>query len=139
MNRDFTVGHSNELIKGDRIYDLHNCFDFYGLDTSSPAELRIIFKPNAIHGTGHKIVSIFAEGLDRLEVSSNFGPSTAKDLEEIGYKSPTDKDDNWLLSETQATPSDDLFLRFNDGHYIRFHSKSTSLIEAFASSDSSLC
>jgi hypothetical protein len=129
MNLDFRVGQSNELIKGERIYDLHNCFDFGGLDVSEAGELRLTFKPNTIHGGGYSSVLVFAQGVDRLAVSSDFGPTTVEYIEEIGYKSPDDADDNWLLSQKQATPSDDLFFRFNDGHYVRFHSKSASLIE----------
>lgn len=135
MNRDFRVGQSNELIKGERIYDLHNCFDFDGLDVSEAGELRLTFKPSAIHGGGYSSVFVFAQGVDRLTVSSDFGPTTVKDLEEIGYKSTDDEDDNWLLTQKQATPSDDLFFRFNDGHYVRFHSESTSLIETPTASD----
>lgn len=135
MNRDFRVGQSNELIKGDRIYDLHNCFDFDGLDVSKAGELRLTFKPNPVHGGGYSSVLVFAQGMDRLALSSDFGPTTVKYLEEIGYKSPGDEDDNWLLSQEQATPSDDLFFRFNDGHYVRFHSESVSLIEMSKASE----
>jgi hypothetical protein len=69
-------------------------------------------------------------------VSPDFGPTTVKDLEEIGYKSPSDEDDNWLLSQKQATLADDLFFRFNGGHYVRFHSRRASLIETPTISDS---
>jgi hypothetical protein len=136
MNRDFRVGQSNELIKGERIYDLHNCFDFDGLDVSEDGELRLNFKPNTTHGGGYSSVLVFAQGVDRVAVSPDFGPTTVKDLEEIGYKSPSDEDDNWLLSQKQATLADDLFFRFNGGHYVRFHSRRASLIETPTISDS---
>ncbi len=129
MNRDFRVGQSNELIKGERIYDLHNCFDFDGLDVSEAGDLSFTFKPNAIYGGEYSRLLVFAQDVDRLAVSPNFGPTTVKYLEEVGYKSPGDEDDNWLLSQKQSTRADDLFFRFNDGHYIRFHSKHASLIE----------
>jgi hypothetical protein len=136
MNCDFMVGQSNELIKGSRIYDLHNCFDFDGLDVSKAGELRLTFKPNAIHGKGYSSVFVFAQDIDRLAVSPDFGSMTVKDLEEIGYKSSGDEDDNWLLVQNQATSSDDLFFRFNGGHYVRFHCRCASLIEAPTASDS---
>lgn len=129
MNRDFRVGQSNELIKGGHIYDLHNCFDFDGLDVSEAGGLCLTFKPNVTHGNVYSSVRVIAHGVDRLVVSSGFGPTTVRDLEEIGYKSFGDEDEDWLLSQSQATLSDDLFFRFNDGHYIRFHSRSASLIE----------
>ncbi len=138
MIRDFRVGQSNELIKGERIYDLHNCFDFGGLDVSETGELRLAFKPSATHGEGYSSVVVFAQGVDRLAMSPDFGPTTVKYLEEIGYKSTGDEDDNWLLSQKQAPSSDDLFFRFNDNHFVRFHSKSASLIETPAASDPSL-
>lgn len=136
MNRDFRVGQSNELIKGEQIYDLHNCFDFEGLDISGTGEVRLTFKPNTIHGGGYSGVLVFAQGVDRLAVSPDFGPTTVKDLEEIGYKPPGDEDDNWLLNQNQAALSDDLFFRFNDGHYVRFHSERASLIETSIALDS---
>ena len=88
MNRDFRVGQSNELIKGERIYDLHNCFDFDGLDVSGIGELRLSFKPNTIHGGGYSSVLVFAQGLDRLAVSPDFGPRTVKHLERLATKHP---------------------------------------------------
>jgi len=137
MNRDFSVGQANELIKGEKIYDLHNCFDFSGLNIA-PGLLGLSFRPNEIHGEGSSCILVFAEGVNRFAVSPDFGRSTVKHLEEIGYKSPGDEDDHWLLRQNQAALSDDLFFRFNDGHYVRFHSERASLVEAFITFDPGL-
>jgi len=133
MKRNFSIGNSNELIKGDRFYDLHNCFDFGGIDVSVRGELLLVFKPNPIYGHGYSIVLVFAQGVDRLAFSSDFDPAAIEDLDEMGYKSPGDEDDNWLLTQEQATDADDLFFGFNDLHFVRFYSKQVSLIELPAS------
>lgn len=130
MNKDFTVGQANELIKGGRVYDLHNCFDFVGLTISGAGGVSLMFKPNATHGGGYTGITVQAESLNHLEISPQFGAFSVNDVEEIGYKSRGDNDDNWLLSESQATSSDDLFFRFNNGHFVRFHGERVLLIEA---------
>ena len=121
MDKDFTVGQANELIKGDVIYDLHNCFDFDGLMIRGNAQCCLAFKPIINFRDTHPSIIIFAKAVDRFVVSDNFGSATITHLEEIGYKSFDDDDDNWLLRQSQATRADDLFFRFNDGHYVRFH------------------
>ena len=138
MDKDFRVGQAIELIKGERIYDLHNCFDFDYLAILEDGDLRLAFKPNASHGGGYAHVFVCAKGVDHFVVSPNFGPTTVHHLEGIGYKSCGDEDDNWLLSQSQATVTDDLFFRFNDGHYVRFRSHSASLIETPPTPDSAL-
>lgn len=130
MNKNFTVGQTNELIKEARVYDLHNCFDFAGLAISGAGGISLTFKPNASHGEGYSGIAVQAESLDYFEISPQFGSMTVSDVEEIGYKSRGDDDDNWLLNESQSTPADDLFFRFNDGHYIRFHCERVQLIDA---------
>lgn len=135
MDKDFNVGQDNELIKAGRIYDLHNCFDFDYLAILQGGKLRLAFRPSATHGGGYSPVLVYAQGVDHFGISANFGPATVSHLEEIGYKSHGDEDDNWLLSQSQATDTDDLFFRFNDGHYVRFNCQSASLIETSAASD----
>jgi hypothetical protein len=129
MNKDFKVGQANELIKESRVFDLHNCFDFSSLTISGACVLILTFKPNTNHGAGYSGVTLQAQSVDYLEISPRFGSTRLRDLEEIGYKSRGDHDDNWLLNESQATAADDLFFRFNDGHYVRFHCERATLIE----------
>jgi hypothetical protein len=129
MNKDFIVGQANELIKGDITYDLHNCFDFDRLTILGNGELFLAFKPSVGYGDVYSPILIHAKDVDRFASSQNFGPATIKHLEEIGYKSSDDEDDNWLLRQSQATAMDDIFFRFNDGHYVRFHCEHAWLIE----------
>ena len=136
MDKNFIVGQANELIREGRIYDLHNCFDFDYLTILEDGDFRLAFKPNASHGGGYTPVLLCAKGVNHFEVSPNFGPTTVHHLEEIGYKSCGDEDDNWLLNQSQATVADDLFFRFNDGHYVRFLSLSVSLTETPPTPDS---
>ena len=129
MHKDFRVGQANELIKESRVFDLHNCFDFSSLTISGAGVLILTFKPNPSHGAGYSGVTLKAQSVDYLEISPRFASTTLCDVEEIGYKSRGDHDDNWLLNESQASPADDLFFRFNGGHYVRFHCEQATLIE----------
>ena len=104
MDKDFTVGQANELIKGDVIYDLHNCFDFDGLMIRGNAQCCLAFKPIINFRDTHPSIIIFAKAVDRFVVSDNFGSATITHLEEIGYKSFDDDDDNWIAS---SIPSDE--------------------------------
>ena len=111
------------------MFDLHNCFDFDWLAIHGNGDIRLAFIPNVTHGGGYLPIVIHAKSVKRFGLSHNFGPATVTDLDEIGYKSSDDNDDNWLLSQSQATDKDDMFFRFNDGHYVRFHSEHAWLIE----------
>jgi hypothetical protein len=129
MDKDFEVGQSNELIKLGRIYDLHNCFDFCSLVIFGSGDIQILFNPNKDHGADYSSVQIHVQFVEYFDISPHF-VLKAHDLEEIGYKSPGDQDDNWLLSETQASNTDDMFFRFNDGQFIRFRGKKVLLTES---------
>lgn len=135
MNKNFKVGQSNELIKEGRIYDLHNCFDFDGLLITGKGVIILMFRPNDSYGVGYSAITIRAQSVDHFEVSPHIGAFIVSDIEEIGYKSRDDNDDNWLLNENQATTADDLYFRFNDGNFVRFHSESVLLFEAPATPD----
>ena len=128
MEKNFSLGQSNELLKDGKIYDLHNCFD---LETfvlrASDAEL--VFRPNPTHGRGLPIIKLDVQNVDYLEVSPNFHTANVTDVDEVGYKPRDDRDDSWLLTEEQSQGVGDLFFRFHGGHFIRFHGSRIFLTE----------
>lgn len=136
MNKNFKVGQSNELIREGRVYDLHNCFDFGCLAISGTGRISIMFRPNTSCRDTNVSITVQAESVDFLELSPKFGVLPVILLDELGYKSRGDDDDEWLVTESQSTAADDLFFRFNDGQYIRFHSEEVLLIETPSVPDS---
>ncbi len=123
MKKNFQLGQSNEIIKDGIIFDLHNCYDFKKI-TLQGAErsLKIFFQPS--HSYRDKIhpVYFFFSFLNYLEFSPGFGTRSISNIDEIGYKTSGDQDDEWLLSEEQSTLEDHLFFRLSKIDFIRVHS-----------------
>lgn len=130
MNKGFRIGQSNEIIKAGKIYDLHNLYDFIGIFfTSKACRLEISFKPIPEFGDGKVPISLIFEGIDYLEFSPQFWTKNISGLDEMGYKNPEDHDDEWLLSEKQASFNDHLFFRMDSGDFIRIHCQNADLVE----------
>ncbi len=130
MKKEFRIGQSNEVLKGANLYDLHNSYDFVGLAIKTKDRtLEMFFDPNPAHGGDKPPIALKFEGLDYLEFSSNFGTREVTGLEEMGYKSANDRDDQWLLDEQQSTPDDHLFFRFDDGDFVRIHCQHADIAE----------
>ena len=123
MKKNFQLGQSNEIIIHDEIFDLHNCYDLTSITImGSECSLKIFLSPT--HGTQNKIypVFFFFNLLDYLKFSPGFGTRSISNIDEMGYKAKDDRDDEWLLTEQQATWDDHLFLRFSKNDFIRVHS-----------------
>ena len=127
MNKDFEVGQSNELIRQDEIYDLHNLYDFDQISIGGNLRVQISFTPNVQHGKGHRPIVLDFEAVDYLELSEQFGVRPISLLEEIGYKNPEDHDHEWLMSERQAMGTDHLFFRLGGDEFIRIHGRQARL------------
>jgi len=131
MNKGFEIGQSNEIIKAGKIYDLHNLYDFIGIVLKAKdRRLQLLFEPNPEYGKGQLPISLNFEEIDYLEFSPNFGTRVISGLDEMGYKNPEDRDDEWLMDEKQATSNDHLFFRMDGGDFIRVHCQNTDIVEA---------
>ncbi len=131
MEKTFSLGQSNELIKAGKIYDLQNLYNFVGLVLKGKErQLQILFEPNLDSGNKGSSVSLVFDEIDYLELSPNFGSRVITGLDEMGYKSPDDRDDEWLLSEQQSTLDDHLFVRLDGADFIRVHCKHADIVEA---------
>jgi hypothetical protein len=121
MDKNFTVGQSNEIVCGGYVYDVHNRYDFSECRIQHDRRVRLAFTPNAEHAGERdtQLVLLFDE-VDYVEVSPGFGTRPVRDLLEFGYKTPGDRDDSWLMTEEQSGPSDHLFIRLDSGA-IRIH------------------
>lgn len=129
MKRNFIIGQSNELICNGRIYDLHNCFEFVSLSISVECTLKVVFEPKASHGAAYGRTHIEVRGVDYLEMSLNGGDKSIEGIDELGYKARGDRDDEWLMTESQASEDADLFIRFFGGRYLRFRGADALLNE----------
>lgn len=128
MEKDFKLGQSNELIKGDQIYDIHNCFDFESL-VLRENDAEIVFRPNPEYGQGSPGIKLDIRNVDYLELSPGFRAAEVTDIDEMGYRQREDRDDRWLQTESQSKGEGDLFFRFQGGHFLRFHGSCASLLE----------
>jgi hypothetical protein len=129
MNKNFVVGQSNELIKENRLYDLHNLYDYVGIVLSGASCLFVFFEPNVQYKEDQVPIMLEFNEVEYLEFSPNFGMRRISYLEEMGYKSFGDQDDAWLLSQQQATDNDHLFFRLEGNDFIRVSSKNAYLHE----------
>ena len=129
MLREFTIGQSNEVIKSDHTYDLHNDFvpTAVVMDARSN-DLRILFRKVADDDTGKCVALVFHE-VDVLEFSGNLGAGGLSGLDEMGYKELSDYDYEWLSGEAQSTPADHLVIRFDNGATLRVHSARADFVE----------
>ena len=122
MDKDFKIGQSNELVQGDQVFDLHNVYDFSGVTIGPDRTLQVSFQPNREHGKGHLPVLLEFREVDYLLLSPGFGIRCVRDLDEMGYMGPEQDDDQWLLSEDQATEADHLLIRLGSD-YVRIHAQ----------------
>jgi hypothetical protein len=130
MQKDFQIGQSNELIKDGVLYDLHNLYDFGGIFVDGSRCVHISFMPNVVHGKGQHPIIVEFDEVDYLEFSQGFGMRPITELDEMGYKSPGDRDDKWLMTEEQAGADDHLFFRLGLGDdFVRVHSRRARLSE----------
>ena len=129
MNKSFSVGQSNELVLGEKVYDLHNCYNVSGVSLAANRTLQMFFIPDSQWGGDYSPIVLEFTGVDFLEFKLACHANQAVDLHEMGYKSLGDQDDAWLLTEEQATPQDHLFFRLGGDNYVRIHSKNAVLIE----------
>ena len=130
MKKGFEIGQSNEIIKTGKIYDLHNIYEFIGVFLNAKKRrLRLLFEPRTEYRKHQLSITLSFEEIDYLEFSANFGSRVISGLDEIGYKTPEDRDDKWLINEQQATPNDHLFFRMDGGEFIRIHCQNADLFE----------
>lgn len=134
MVKDFQLVSSVEIVQDDVLIDLHNCYGFSGLHLNLN-EAMIGFLPDPIWGKGQRAVLISFSEVRYLEVNIDFSKFShvnpqGLDLNEMGYKSPTDSDDNWLLSEDQANADDHLFFRLEADQYVRIYATRVNLLRA---------
>ena len=129
MEKLFQLESSIELVKEGKCYDLHNQFDFAGLMFRPDGHrLQVYFLPNAEYGEGQVAVSIVLDDIDYLEFSPNFGASATDGLNEVGFKSPLDRDHDWLMGEKHFSSNDHIFIGFDGGAFIRAHCRLVDLV-----------
>lgn len=129
MKKSFKIGQSNEIVVGDMVYDLHNCYDVAGVSMSGDGVFCMRFQPNPEWGMNCRAIAIEFARVDYLTFRIDPHSEETADLQEMGYKNPNDEDDSWLLSEDQSVPDDHLCLRFDGDNFVRIHSKEAALIE----------
>ena len=126
MNKNFKIGQSNELIQDDESFDLHNCYDFVKVILEEEKVL-LFFEANSEYGKGLPSIRIKFVDVSYFSASPDFDKFGVFDLDEMGYKNPSDFDDKWLLNEEQANTGDHILFRFIGGQFIRVFSSKAEL------------
>lgn len=127
MEKNFSVGQSNEILSEGRVIDLHNEYNFSGVAINPDWHLQVAFKPDEDYGRGQPLVTLVFEDVDYLEMKIELANEASCTVEELGYKSPNDRDDSWLAPERDSSALDHLFLRFSGEGFIRVHCKNACL------------
>lgn len=129
MEKNFRIGDgSNELICGDRLFDVHNCYDFSGLLVGADRVVQISFYPNREYGAGGPPVLLEFHEINYLELSPGFGTRSISVIDEMGYMNPDQRDDEWLVAEQQSTSADHLLFRLgSDFDFVRIHARRAHL------------
>ena len=129
MDKDFHVGESHELVQSGHVYDLHNCYDFERVCIRKDRVVSMHFAPDSTWGRGEPSLTILFDCCDYLEIGKGLGSQVIFGVEEFGYKSPDDRDDDWLKSEGDARPEDHFFVRLvGEDCFIRLHARSAKLV-----------
>ncbi|MES2403693.1 MAG: hypothetical protein V4567_05055 [Pseudomonadota bacterium] len=104
-------------------FDLHSFYSLEGF-VVNPASGTVLLKFSSIKEFRDKVHDVqmltleFSE-ITYLEFSPKFCTNTTDSLEEIGFKSPDDRDDNWLKNLEQSEPDDHLFVRLSSLEFFR--------------------
>src|SRR5690606_23154457 len=74
-------------------------------------------------GRGAKMLSIKFQGVDYFELSQNFVKNLTVDIDEIGYKTPVDRNVDWLVGEDKSSADDHMIFRFTNDEFVRIHAE----------------
>lgn len=122
MKKNFKVDQGNAIICEGQIYDLHNFYNFQGFNFDVAGKIFYLhFTPTSQSQELKEGVSIKFVNVDALELSGNFVAHINHYLYEIGYKSPYDRDHDWIGDEESFSAQDHMFFRFESDEYIRVH------------------
>ena len=108
---------------GEEWFDLKNFYYFSGLDLdATTGTVRLIFEGHPESGRpeliGKKVAVCFRE-ISHFEISQLFVPRVNSELLRIGFKSPSDDDTDWLLSDEQSVEVDHLLFCLGNDEFVR--------------------
>lgn len=134
MLTNFTFEGSVGIRYNDKHFDLHSFFSIVGLSIS-PKEGTMLLEFESIkefiekaHGVG--ALGLEFSGITYLELSQKFCTNVSDSLEELGFKAPSDRDDNWLKTIGQSESEDHLFFRLSSLEFIRVQCATARVILA---------
>lgn len=113
-------------------FDLHSFFSLTGF-VVNPVDGIVLLEFRSIkefrdQAHGVQTLTLEFSEITYLEFSPTFCTNTTDSLEEFGFKSPDDRDDNWLKTLEQSEPEDHLFVRLSSLEFFRVHCSSARLI-----------
>lgn len=123
MISNFSFDGSAGIRVGDSHYDLHSFFSVLHL-LIDPAAGSVVLELSSIeefrtHTHEAKALRLVFSGVDYVEVSPGVCKGGSDTIEEIGFKAPNDRDDEWLKPTDRAEHSDHLFIRLSNLEFVR--------------------
>jgi hypothetical protein len=128
MLKDFVIADAVGIRTKDSYFDLHNGFDLVQIrlsPRSNSVELEFGEATTRATGTENAVILRFLD-VDWMELSPR--AVSAKDVLELGYKEPSDRNHDWLLREDQATSEAHFFLRLAGDEFVRVHARRANAI-----------
>jgi len=131
MRRTFRIQKEIELHVGEEWFDMKNIYFFSGLDLDATSgKVRLIFEGHPESGRpeliGKKVAVCFYQ-ISHFEVSRLFVPKVNTELLRIGFKSPSDYDTDWLLSDEQSEEVDHLLFCLGNDEFVRIYANRVEL------------
>lgn len=130
MNKNFVIRDAVTVEVGGVSADLHNDFDLRDVSIFF-GDGRVLFRferyVDARSAIGPKDVTLEISGVDFLSVSAGDFGLENRTVVEMGYKSPSDFDHDWLAPENKAVGEDHLFIRLVGDGFIRVHGGAASV------------
>lgn len=124
MIRNFRIVDAVAIQVGSVFADLHNHFDLSSLDIDFAAKtVRILFTRTIDaqnYSSCRRLALDFAD-VDYLCVHLGKGGDVWSNVEEMGYKEPSDFNHDWLMNDAKAGVAEHFFLRLADDRFVRVH------------------
>jgi hypothetical protein len=134
MLADFSFEGSVGIRYAGKHFDLHSFFSIARLSVN-PKEGTVLLEFESIkefmdRAHGVRTLGLEFSGITYIELSPKICTNVSDSLEEFGFKSPSDRDDNWLKDVEQSDSDDHLFIRLSSLEFIRIQCATARVILA---------
>lgn len=130
MHKNFVVSNSIALESPSYYLDLHNCYLLSDIINEENTVILVFEKTigDWVAASDPKTIELCFINVSCFTTSPNFNFLLPKGIEEMGYKSETDSNYDWLITEQKAVEKDHFVLRLVDDSVIRIFATEVKLV-----------